>query len=470
MMKKAVPIFKNLSLAFISNIIGLIASSIITFILPKFIGVTQYSYYQLYIFYVSYVGFLGFGWIDGLYLRYGGKYFDKINKNLISAEFRYFTFFEIFISFIVLLYTLISAPETNKIIIYIAIAACILIYMPRAILHNLLLSIGQIKEYAITLIIEKVVQIILVITGIITGEMSFWWFILSDLLGRLAASIYVYYVCRKFIFAKPCKVNLILNEIAANIKCGIFLMFSNIAGMLIIGVVRQFIELSWNIETFGKISLTLALSNFILIFINSLSMVLFPIIKRCEKDNLAEIYNNIRTVLMVIVLFILIFYLPIKNIFSLWLPQYSESLKYMAILFPMCAFECKINLLINTYFKSQRMEKALLFINISTFILSLIISFITCRIIHSLDYTVLSIIVLLAFRCIISEMILSKSINIKVKKDILLELLLVSIFIYTSWQIGGFKSMLIYFSAYIIYLFVKRKDILSVMMKTRKNC
>ena len=86
-MIKNYSIFKNISLAFISNIIGLIASSVITFVLPKFIGVTQYSYYQLYIFYVSYVGFFGFGWIDGLYLRYGWKYFNKINKNFLFFEF-----------------------------------------------------------------------------------------------------------------------------------------------------------------------------------------------------------------------------------------------------------------------------------------------------------------------------------------------------------------------------------------------
>ena len=62
-------IFKNLSFAFIANLIGLITSSIITFILPKYLGVLQYSYYQLYLFYASYIGFLGLGWIDGFYLR-----------------------------------------------------------------------------------------------------------------------------------------------------------------------------------------------------------------------------------------------------------------------------------------------------------------------------------------------------------------------------------------------------------------
>lgn len=469
-MIKSSQIFKNISLAFIANIIGLIASSIITFVLPKFIGVTQYSYYQLYIFYVSYVGFLGFGWIDGLYLRYGGKYFNKINKNLLSAEFRYFSLFEIFLAFVVLLYTLFSFPESNKFIIYCSVALCIFIYMPRALLHNLLLASGQINEYATTLIIENIIKVSLVIFGIMIGEISFFWFVVSDLFGRFVASLYVYYVCRKVIFAKICKFSIILNEIIANIKCGLFLMLSNVASMLIIGVVRQFIEIAWNIQTFGKISLTLALSNFILIFINSIAMVLFPIIKRCNKENLAGIYNNIRTILMVLILFILIFYEPLKSIFSIWLPQYNDSLKYMAILFPLCVFECKMNLLINTYYKSERKERLLLLINSVSLVLSILISLLTCIIYKNLDLAVFSIIFLIGFRCILAEFILSKFIAIQVSKDILLELILVSLFIYLSWYISGIKSILIYLFLYIIYIFMKKSDILSVIRLMRKKC
>lgn len=463
-------IFKNLSMAFFANAIGLITSSIITFILPKFIGITDYSYYQLYIFYVSYIGFLTFGLTDGIALRYGGKFFEKVNKSIISTEFRYFTIFETILSLGIVLYTLISRPEMNKIIIYCCIAVCILIYLPRAILHNLLLTTGQIKEFSIMFIIEKLVQIILVIVGLVFEKMYFGWFISADLIGRLLASIYVYYICRKIIFSrhfKP-KSSIIFNEVIANIKCGLILMFANIAGMLIIGVIRQFIEISWDIQTFGKISLTLSLSNFILVFISSVSMVLFPIIKRCDKNNLVNLYNSIRTILMMIILFILIFYIPFKYLLSLWLPKYSESLKYMAILFPMCVFECKMNLLVNTYYKSQRMEKLLLSINTLTFILSIIVSYLTCNILHLLDLTVLSIIILLSFRCILSEIILSKTIKIQVKNDILLELILVTVFIFSSWYIDGLKSMIFYLFAYIIYLLIKSKDILQIILRLKK--
>ena len=46
-------------------------------------------------------------------------------------------------------------------------------------------------------------------------------------------------------------------------------MFANIASMLIIGVVRFGIERSWDVETFGKVSLTLSASNLMMLFINA---------------------------------------------------------------------------------------------------------------------------------------------------------------------------------------------------------
>ena len=60
---------------------------------------------------------------------------------------------------------------------------------------------------------------------------------------------------------------------------------------------------------------------------------------------------------MVILLGALIVYYPLKIVLSAWLPKYVDSLTYMALVFPMCVFEAKIALLINSYLKTLRKEK-----------------------------------------------------------------------------------------------------------------
>lgn len=73
-------IIKNFSYTLTSNIIAFLISALVTFIVPKVLGVENYSYFQLYLFYVSYTGFLHFGWADGIYLRYGGKYYEELDR------------------------------------------------------------------------------------------------------------------------------------------------------------------------------------------------------------------------------------------------------------------------------------------------------------------------------------------------------------------------------------------------------
>ena len=75
-------------------------------------------------------------------------------------------------------------------------------------------------------------------------------------------------------------------------------MLANVASMLIIGVVRFGIEHAWDVETFGKVSLTLSVSNLMMIFINAVGIIIFPILRRTNESKLSEIYTIMRDFLM----------------------------------------------------------------------------------------------------------------------------------------------------------------------------
>ena len=450
---------KNVSYAFIANIISLVTSIAIVFILPKFIGVTQYSYYQLYIFYASYIGFCGIGWVDGLQLRYAGKYYDKLNKPLIFSELKIFSILELLCSIVIILITYFLHPDSNIAFVYIAVALCIIIYNPRALLHNLLQITGYIKDYASTIIIEKSIHITITLLGIILGKGNFVWFVMSELLGRFCGSCYIYYFCRNIYVKEKISNSIVFKDIKLNITSGLILTFSNIASMLIVGIIRQFLIMFWSVETFGKISLTLSVSSFILIFINSIAIVFFPFLKRCPKENFKDIYQKARMAITTIMLGFLILYLPIKIVMSYWLPQYTDSLKYMAILLPMCLYESKTSLLTTTYMKALRMEKTMLLINVVCVSLSFLSAFLISKMLHQLNYMILLILVIVMFRYIVSEIILKRQIKIDIYKDMLLEILLTFIFIFTAWTISGINGLILYLITYLIYLSFKYKDL-----------
>lgn len=451
--------FKNLSFTLTSNILALGISSVTTFLLPRFLEVEQYGFLQLYLFYINYTGFLHFGWADGIFLRYGGEYYDGLDKSKFSGQFWLYAGLEITLGLLICVASYALALPQDKSIVLGLTGISVILLLPRTLLQYILQCTNRIKEYATLTVLEKIAYITAVITVLAAGIYSYIPMILADLLGKVCSLLYSVYQCRDILTTKPTKLGSSIQEAFANISVGIKLMFANIASMLIIGFVRLSIENQWDVTTFGKVSLTMAVSNLLMVFIRAVAMVMFPMLRRTSSDKLSGIYNTMRTGLMIPLLGMLVFYYPAKIVLSAWLPQYADSLVYMALLFPMCVFESKMSMLIETYMKTLRKEKWLLLVNVVTVSLSVIITLITTYWLHNLDLAVASIVFLLAFRCVFAELLLSTVLDVNVKTDIVLELLLTIIFIGASWFIGGITGLVIYAVAYSAYLMAKRKDI-----------
>lgn len=456
-------VFKSFTYTFVSNVVSFIISAIVTFFVPKQLGIESYSYFQLYLFYISYTGFLHFGWADGIFLRYGGEYYDKLDKAKFSGQFWLYSGVEVAFGLLICLASVTLASPQDKAIVLALTGISVFLVLPRTLLQYILQCTNRIREYATLTVLEKVIYITVVVLSLLAGTHSFIPMILADLLGKSCALFYSVYQCRDILATKPTGLKTSLKEARANISVGIKLMFANIASMLIIGFVRLSIENQWDVTTFGKVSLTMSVSNLLMVFIRAVALVMFPMLRRTNWDKLSGIYNTMRTCLMIPLLGMLIFYYPAKVILSAWLPQYADSLVYMALLFPMCVFESKMSMLIETYMKTLRKEKWLLLVNVTTVSLSVVITLITTYWLHNLDLAVASIVLLLAFRCVFAELLLSTVLDVNVKTDIVLELSLTVIFIGASWFVGGIAGLVIYAVAYLAYLFIKRNDMVLVL-------
>ena len=73
---------KSFSFSAGANIVSMIVSALVVLIVPKSISTEGYGYYQLYILYIGYAGFFQFGIIDGVYLRYGGAYYNELDDRI----------------------------------------------------------------------------------------------------------------------------------------------------------------------------------------------------------------------------------------------------------------------------------------------------------------------------------------------------------------------------------------------------
>ena len=462
-------IVSNLSVTIFANLVSLVGSVVITFLLPKFIGVESFGYYQLYIFYTSYIGFLGFGWHEGIYLRFGGKYYKDLDKSLFKTQFVYYSLMELVVSFIICIVGIIFASDGDKLTVFLMTALCVMVYLPRAYLHNLLQAVNNIRSYAFGIVIEKTIHIVLTCALLLFHANSFMGFVISELLGRFVAAIYIFIVCKEIIFAKSYRFSKVFDEIKINMKTGITLTLANISSLLIIGLVRQAIEIQWDVETFGKISLTLSVSNLLMVFVRAVSTTLFPMLRRTNDERLKDVYSLMRGILMLLLLGMLIFCYPIQSLISMWLPKYADTLVYMSVLFPLCVFECKSSMLIETFLKTIRKEKSMLIMNGVTVLLSVVLTIFTVFVFHNLNAAVFSIVFLVAFRSVLGELLLSRYSKIDVVKNMIAELIVAALFIVFNYFIGGWIGFGLYFVVFAAYIFVFRKNIFFTLKKKKKK-
>ena len=108
------------------------------------------------------------------------------------------------------------------------------------------------------------------------------------------------YKGREIVFAGRMAFGTAAREALDSIRIGINLTIANIAGNLILGGGRFIIDRYWGIEDFGEVSFSLTLTNFFLLFISQISMVLFPALRQIDEKRQKSLFEMSKHVLNVI--------------------------------------------------------------------------------------------------------------------------------------------------------------------------
>lgn len=450
---------KNIIYAFSAQAISLCMSVLMSLIVPKLLGVQEYSYWQLFLFYSSYAGFCHLGFNDGLYLRLGGQTYKQLDKRLISTQIKIMMLFQIIISALIAIFSFTLIDDSNRTFVITCAAIYLIIYNLSGCVNYIFQAVNQTKIFSISTMIDRTFFIAAVLIMLFVKVDSFKYFIVLYLIARSISLLYCVIKGKELIFSRLYNIKEAFHEIWVNISVGIKLMIANIASMLILGIGRQITDMVWGIEAFGKFSFSLSLTNFFLLFISQVSMVLFPALRRSSEKELKGFYNIARTSLGLLLPIVFIAYEPIKLLLEMWLPQYGESIRYLALLLPLCTFDGKMSLLCNTYFKVLRKEKMLLYVNIMSMIISLCLSFVGAYLLKNIYFIVVSMIISIAIRSIVSEIYLAKLMNSRVIFSITTEVILAGVFMITAWFMKPIPACMIFIFAYIVFLIINKNKV-----------
>lgn len=459
LMKICVRFIRNVAYAFIAQGISFLLSIVMSLVVPKLLGTQDFAYWQLFLFYSNYVGFLTLGLNDGIYLKVGGEKYEQLNYNELGSQIKVSMFIQLIIVLGILCFVY---QRVERMRYYVLIFTGIFAFLNNlnAYLVYIFQATNNTKKHSISVIIEKMFFLICVVIVLRFQIRKFQFFIILYCISKLVTLLYVCYEGRKLLLSKPDgSVISIVKKMLSNMSVGVFLMLANISSMLILGNGRYMIDRIWGISVFGKFSFALSLCNLALAFIAQISMVLFPELRQSSYDRLKEIYIVGRHFLEIFLPIVLWAYFPLKVILNLWLPNYKDSIYILGFLLPLCTYDGKMNLLCNTYFKVLGKEKILLFVNALAMAVSFLISILGAYCFQNRNVIVFGMVFAIAMRSIISESILARYMKVGIKKDILMETILVILYVLSITFFSEIIAFLFIGLLYGIFLIINKKNI-----------
>ncbi len=448
-------ILKSSTYVMLSNFTVLAISVFVILVLPKLVGVEDYGYWQLYLLYVSYIGFFHLGWVDGIYLRYGGKYYQEIDKRVFFSQFLLLTVFQLSVTVCILLLAS-QYTSSDRTVIFSAVAVSLTATNLKIFFVYILQATNRIKESAILQSSDRLFLLAFFIILLVGHRIDYINIIWADVLARGVSLAIAMYLCSDIVFSKLSQFKLDIWEVIQNIKSGIGLMFSNVASMLIIGFVRFSIEAKWGVALFGKVSLILSASNLFLVFVNAFGIVFFPLLRRMEEERIKETFLNVRSLLLPALFFGLLLYYPVRWLLEIWLPEYKEGIGYLAFLFPVVIFESRMALLNNTYMKALRLEYKMLTINLCILLISIASVLVTILYFSSMAYAIISITFLLWLRCTVFDIYLAKTLRVDIVFDLICEIVIVLSFIFMNNYLPWHLAIAMFSGILCIYSFSRQ--------------
>jgi len=458
----------NLKLALTAQGISLLFSILMSLIVPKMLGVEQFSYWQLFIFYSNYVGFFHFGLSDGIYLRYGGTDIEDFSKPHIISQFRLMIVWQLLICLIMIPVLMCTVPNWERGFIWLINGIYLVVANATWYWGYVFQAANKTSVYSTSVILSKAIFIIFVLIMLLIKPNTFIPFILFYVFAQAIALVSVLIKAKDFLFVKQLSLTKTISEAIQNIRIGINLTISNVASNLILGVGRKMVDASAGINSFGMLSLSVSLTSFFLQFISQVSMVMFPALRQINEEKMRHLFLTLRKSVNYLMYLILLGYVPLKAILTLWLPQYKESLYYLMFLLPICVFDGKMQLIFNTYMKVLRKEKSLLLINLCSLILSLILCYIAAFKIKNIVAVAIAMTIAIFIRSWIANIYLSFILKLPYQFTMFSEIGVIILFWIVNIYLKPIVAFGVLFITYSFYIGINYKEILGMVKKFKR--
>ncbi|MCI7766576.1 MAG: oligosaccharide flippase family protein [Oscillospiraceae bacterium] len=401
----------DVAFSFVSNIFVLALSLVLGLVLPKFISMETYSQYKTYILYSGFVGFFHFGFINGIYLKYGNYNYDELPKETFRKYSWFLIFSQLLLSVLMILLSLTIKKEA-----FISPIFFVILNIPLINVNCYFNLINQFTKRfrldAAVQLFQNIIMLIGIMLLIFFKSDNFIHYLKVITLANFAAFLVLVYKCRDIVFGKSQNKAPDLRDISEKVSHGFFIMISEYMGLVVVGIDSIIVNLFLSAAEFSIYSFAVSVVNVLFMLTGTVSKFIFPYLKRKERTAYPELYEQSKIYLIVFSAAISGTTLFMEFFINAFLPKYSESVLIIKLLGITAVFKGAQDLVFGNFFKVLSIERDFAKTNMIAISLAVITDVIAFVIFRSMISVAVASIISFVLWFFISDRILRKKMDI----------------------------------------------------------
>lgn len=340
---------KGIVAVLIANLVNVAFSLATNFLLPKYLSIESYAGIKEFQLYVSYVGLFHLGFVDGIYLKYGGRTLGKDVDKEFSTDLSTMCFFQAFTTLAVLLAAIILR---ERILIFFSIS--ILPLNMSSYFKFLYQATGEFDLYgrAMNLTTISTFALNMVLLFALRLDDSLWYILGYVGLDFLIWIILDVYFRRNHVLQKGPLFS--IDSFLSNIRSGFLLTLGNLSSIFLTSMDRWFVKVLMDTLAFAQYSFAVSVENFLNLAITPVTTTLYNYFCRVDDE---EEHRKIFNYVAVFATIIPAAAFPVKFILEVFLTKYIDSVAVVFLLFSAQIFYTVIRSVYVNLYKVQRKQK-----------------------------------------------------------------------------------------------------------------
>lgn len=370
-MRKKTDAFHNTLRVAFSQGISLVSGVIASILLPKALTVSNYGMVKIFTLYIAYTALLHFGFTDGILLRFAGQDYDDLNKKEMRVYLSFFLIIELIIGGLLMITGLfLNNPDYRFLLLMLGID---MIAINLTTYYQFISqATKRFREYSLKNLMLSAAKalLVLVLLGLkytLFPVISYRVYLLCLVTLDVGMLLWYLFLYRDITFGERDKISQYKKQIISLFQTGILVTVAYQVSHLVHMLDRQFVSLLFSIEIYGVYAFSYHLITLISTMVSSLSIVMFPMLKRSQKEVLCSHYETVLSGVSALIGVSLLCYYPLSWFIRWFLPEYTESLQYLKIILPSILFTGTISVVMFTF--SKILEENLSFFKNSCIVL-----------------------------------------------------------------------------------------------------